>query len=458
MGMAREATNAQINFYRWSEISHADRERIMRRSHADMPDVEKLVAPIVDDVKSRGDQALVDYALKFDGATIGLDQIKATEEDFALAESRLDADLKKAIAHSARNVEKFHAEQMRRVEDRWMFEVEPGVWAGEQVTAIPSVGLYVPRGKGAFPSSVIMIGMPARIAGVEEIHIVTPPKPDGSFDDATLYAAQLCGVKNVYKAGGAQGIAALAYGTETIPAVKKVLGPGSPYVQAAKKICGHVMNPGMPAGASDSLVLVDETAHIGNTILDLLNEVEHGSDSSGLLVTHSEEIARAVVEGLPEAIDSLPEPHRQICFDVMSSYGAVVLTDSLEQSIEVANEYAPEHLLLKVKDPASIIDKIQHAGEILIGEYTPSTFGNFVIGVNHVLPVGQQAHTYSCTTIWDYLKRTSLSLVDRQGFDALEESAFKFAEYEDFPAHGRAVSARELDEAVLVQPPSVDKL
>ncbi len=416
----------------------------MQRAQAEIADVQGAAQAIIDDVKARGDQALYDYTQKFD--KVDTKAFKVAEEEFERAENALDANLKGAIRKCADNVRLFHEEQMRRVEKQWMVEVEPGVWAGEQVNAIPSVGLYVPRGKGAFPSAMYMLCLPAVIAGVPDIVVVTPPRPDGFADDASLYTAQMCGVKNVYKVGGAQAIAALAFGTQSIPKVSKVLGPGSPYVAASKLLLSHVMDPGMPAGPSESIVLCDGSADINNTCLDILNEAEHGEDSAALLVTHDEKLAQAVQKLLPEYINALPEPHREICYHVMSNggYGGIVLTESLEDSIAFSNEYAPEHLHLKVKKPDDVVPKLRHAGEILIGEYTPSSLGNYGIGVNHVLPTGGKAHTYSCTTVWDFLKRTSLSKVDAKGFKSLKDPVMTLAKYENFPSHVDVLKKRSL--------------
>ena len=430
-----------INFYIWNDTDESTKARIMRRSQADIDDVVKIVEPIIEDVKTRGDAALTDYAKKFDGADIK--NLKATPEEFEAAEAALDDDLKDAIKHCVRNVQKFHAEQMNRVEKPWMVEIEPGVFAGEQVNPIKSVGLYVPRGKGAFPSALYMLSIPAVIAGVKDIAVVSPPTPEGKTDDATLYTARLCGIENVYKCGGAQAIAALAYGTQTVPQVKKVLGPGSPYVAAAKRICSVIMDPGMPAGPSESIILADETANPENTCWDILNEAEHGEDSAALLITHDEKLARYVEENLPAKISELPEPHKSICEKVMSDYGGIILTDSLEQSIKLSNQYAPEHLHLKTQNAEEDTKRLNHAGEILIGEQTPSSLGNYGIGVNHVLPTGGWAHTYSCTSVWDFLKRTSISKCTREGFENLKKSVITMTDYEGFPAHGDVLRKRK---------------
>lgn len=433
-----------IALYHWKNTDEATRAKIMRRAQANIDAVTDAVLPIIADVKTRGDAALIDFAAKFEKADIK--SLKATPEEFKEAESLLDEKLKAAIRHCAANVKKFHQEQMNRVEKPWMVEIEPGVFAGEQVSAIPSVGLYVPRGKGAFPSALYMLALPAVIAGVENIAIVSPPTPEGKTDAATLFTARLCGVENVYKVGGAQAIAALAYGTETIPKVCKVLGPGSPYVAAAKRALSDVIDPGMPAGPSESIILADETANPYNTCWDILNEGEHGDDSAALLVTHDKALAEYVRAHLPAIINELPEPHRSICRYVMSEagYGGIILTDSLEDSLAFANEYAAEHLHLKIKDAEKRAGEIKHAGEILIGEYTPSSLGNYGIGVNHVLPTGGWAQSYSCTSVWDFLKRTSLSKVTKEGFAALKDSVTTMTDYENFPAHGDVLRKREV--------------
>lgn len=434
----------KIGFYDWQNTDEATKKRLMRRSQADIDALSDKIKPILNNVRDNGDSALIEYAAKFDKAELSTLQVSA--EEFAQARQTLDPSVKKAIDHCAGNVRKFHEEQMRRMEmDRhWLFEVEAGVWAGEKITPISSVGLYVPGGKNQYPSAVYMLGIPATLAGVETIAMTTPPRPDGKIGDALLYAAEISGVKNVYKAGGAQAIAALAYGTQTIPAVKKVLGPGSPYVAAAKKALSGIIDAGMPAGPSESIILCDESADPHNTVLDILNEAEHGPDSAALLVTHDKTLAQYVLKNLPIEINSLPEPQRGWLIENMESYSGIILTDSLDASIDFCNEYATEHLLVKVSNPNVTVPKIKNAGEILIGENTPSSFGNYGIGVNHVLPTGGNAHTYSCTSIWDFLKRTSIAKMNPEGFNALKHSVTTLTDYEGFPAHGNVIRNRKI--------------
>lgn len=431
-----------VGYYVWSQTDAATKERILQRAQADIADVTSSVTHILENVRLHGDQALLEYTAKFDKAE--LTSLKVTEEEFATARKTIDPKLAAAIDRCVANVRKFHEEQMRRVEDRWLYEIEPGVFAGEQVTPVTSVGLYVPGGKNLYPSTLYMMAVPAVVANVPRIIITTPPRADGTVSDVILYAAEVSGVKEIYKAGGAQAIAAMAYGTQSIPKMHKVLGPCSPYGAAAKQLLGGIINPGMPAGPSDSVVLADETADPDNTVLDVLNEAEHGPDSAGLLVTHDKKLADDVHKKLEETIANFPEPQRGYLLTSMASYSGVILTDSEQASIDFCNLYAPEHIVLKMKDNDAVLPRLLNVGEILIGENSPSSLGNYGIGVNHVLPTGGMAHSYSCTSVWDYLKRTSLARVTAEGLNALTPSVLAMADYEGFPAHGNVLRQRKI--------------
>lgn len=430
----------KIGYYEWAKMEDAARARLMQRSVAEMADVSDQVQAILADIKQRGDEALLDYAQKFDGAC--LSSLKVSEEEFETAIRTIDPALKRAIDRCAGNVRKFHEEQMRRIEREWMIEVEPGIFAGEKVTPISSIGIYVPGGKNLFPSSMYMLCIPAVLAGVPKIVVTTPARKDGTIGDALLYAAKVSGVTNIYKAGGAGAIAALAYGTQTIPAVKKVIGPSSLYGLTAKQLLSNLIDPGMQAGPSESIILCDDSANPHNTILDLLNEAEHGPDSAALLITHDRALANYVRDHLPEAIGSLPEPQRGYVTTNMGLYSGIVLTHSLEESIAFANEYAPEHLLLKVANPEAVAERLHNAGEILLGEDSVIALANYGTGVNHVLPTGAKAHSYSCVSVWDFLKRTSLSRVTPEGRKSLEPDVLPLTKYEGFPAHERALTLR----------------
>ncbi|MGH2508967.1 MAG: histidinol dehydrogenase, partial [Ktedonobacteraceae bacterium] len=316
-----------------------------------------------------------------------------------------------------------------------------------QITPITSVGLYVPRGKGSFPSVLYMLAVPASIAGVPRIVVCTPPAPDGSVDAASLVAADLCGVHEIYRVGGAQALAALAYGTASIARVHKLTGPGSGYVAAAKRLLHGTIDVGLPAGPSESLLLADASADPELLARDLLIEQEHGPDSSALLVTPSRAIAEAVLQLLPAKIAALPEPRRTFVHTGLESAngtGAIILTNSIDEAIDFTNEYAPEHLEVQTRDPFSILPRLKNAGEILIGPYTPYSAGNYAVGTNAILPTGGFAHTCSCTSVYDFLKRTGLAYVTAEGYPAISTTVQTLAEFEGFPAHANAVQERPI--------------
>jgi histidinol dehydrogenase len=289
---------------------------------------------------------------------------------------------------------------------------------------------------------MLMLCIPAVIAQVPKVIVCTPPTADGGVDDASLFTAEICGVKDVYKVGGAQAIAAMAYGTERIPKVHKVLGPGNSYVSAAKRLLYGAIDVGTPAGPSESIILCDETVDPRIAALDLLIEAEHGPDSTALLVTHSREVADQVQSLLPNLINDLPEERKNFCQAVMSGYGGIVLTASVEKSIQFVNDFAPEHLEVLVKEPMAILSDIVNAGEILLGPYTPITIGNFSLGVNAILPTGGFAKTFSCVTVYDFLKRSSIGYVTEAGYGRIKDVARKFAEYEGFSSHANAILKR----------------
>lgn len=430
----------KINFYKLEDLTREQRQIILRRSETDISTLIDTVRPILDGVVSRGDQALLDFCERFDGVKLSVADLKVTPEEFAVAEQRLAPEIKQVIETSARNIRKFHQAQMP--EEMWFHHVAPGILAGEKITPITSVGLYVPRGKGSFPSVMLMLCMPASIAGVPKVVVTTPPTPEGTVDDASLFAARLCGIEHIYKVGGAQAIAALAHGTETVPKVDKVLGPGNQYVSAAKRILYGVLDVGTPAGPSESIILADDTTDPKIAALDLLVEAEHGPDSAALLVTPSAELASKVEALLPELVEALPEQRRDFCTRVLSGYGGIVLCPDLDSALDFVNEFAPEHLEVLVEEPMAVLPKIHNAGEILLGKYSPITIGNFSLGVNAILPTGGFARTFSCVTVFDYLKRTSIGYVTREGYDQIKDTARLFAEYEGFPAHARAITER----------------
>jgi histidinol dehydrogenase len=432
----------QINFYELEKLPESETAKLFKRSELDIAELQKQVLPIIQDVRERGDLALIEYNEKFDKAKMTAEQLKVTEAEFEQARNNLDPEVKKVIEISATNIKKFHQAQIP--EEMWFTQIDDGIMAGEKITPITSVGIYVPRGKGSFPSVMLMLCIPAVIANVPKVIVCTPPTAEGKVDDASLFTAEICGVKDVYKVGGAHAIAAMAYGTDTIPKVNKALGPGSSYVSAAKRLLYGAIDVGTPAGPSESIILCDETIDPQIAALDLLIEAEHGPDSTALLVTHSREIANQVKQRLPDLINDLPEERKGFCQTVMSNYGGIVLTPNLEASVQFVNDFAPEHLEVLVKEPIAVLNKIVNAGEILLGPYTPITIGNFSLGVNAILPTGGFAKTFSCVTVYDFLKRSSIGYLTKEGYDKIKDTARKFAEYEGFPSHANAISKRNM--------------
>lgn len=430
----------KINRYNLAQMSRNEITALLRRSETDILAFQETVQPIIEDIRTRGDQALIEHTARLDGATLGDDAIKVTQAEFVTAENALPADVKEVILRSAANIQKFHEAQLPQ--EMWFHEIEPGILAGEKSTPIPSVGLYVPRGKGSFPSVMLMLCIPAVAAKVPNIHACTPPTPTGNADDASLFAAKVCGVDNVYKMGGAQAIAAFAYGTQTVPAVRKILGPGNSYVSAAKRILFSQVDVGTPAGPSESIILCDRTTDPRLAAMDLLIEAEHGTDSCALLVTSSVELANQVEKYLPEFIKAFPAERQHFCQTVLSSYGGIVIAPDDDVAIGFVNDFAPEHLEVLVEEPFAALQKIVNAGEILLGKYSPITIGNFSLGINAILPTGGFAKTFSCVTVHDFLKRSSIGYLTKEGYARIAGTAQRFAEYEGFAAHAAAIANR----------------
>jgi histidinol dehydrogenase len=429
-----------IQFLKLAELSTEQRAKIMRRAEQDISDLLPTAQDVINRVRTEGDSAVVEYARKFDAKEFTAAQLRATPADFEAARASVSPDVIEAIELAHDNIKRFHEEQMP--ESMWFTEVRPGIMAGEKVTPVTSAALYVPRGKGAFPSVMLMLATPAKVAGVERLIVVTPPTPEGKADDASLVAAQIAGVDEVYVVGGMQAIAAVAYGTETIPKVDKVIGPGSSYVSAAKRLLYGTIDVGLPAGPSESIILTDEHADPRLAALDLLVEAEHGPDSAALLVTHSPEVAQGVLDALPAYIAELPAWRQEFIKTVLSNYGGILLTNSLEESIQFVNDYAPEHLEVITEEPFITLNKIKNAGEILLGAMTPIPTANYALGLNAILPTGGFARSFSSVSVWDFLKRTGVGYLSREGYQSLQKHVALLADYEGFPSHAMAIRKR----------------
>jgi histidinol dehydrogenase len=435
-----------INFYDLTKLSSVQRTKLLQRTETDLTSFEEKVRPIIAAVRAEGDEALARFAREFDKSPVKAIELAATDADFTEAEKTLSPKMKSAMEFAGISIRKFHEAQMPQ--EQWLKEIRPGAFAGERTTAIPSVAIYVPRGKGAFPSAVLMTAIPAVVAGVTDLIIVTPPGPSGKIDDATLVAARMAGINRVYKAGGAQAIAAVAFGTQTIPKVVKVVGPGSPWVAAAKRQVSHLIDTGSPAGPSEVIVFADDTVNGRLAALDILIESEHGPDSSAYIVTTSRRVAEEALKAIPEFWKQMGTRRASYSQAVLSGpFGGIVLAVNEDEAIDFCNDYAPEHLEVLSKEPFRYLGRLKHAGEILLGEHTPTTLGNFVIGPSHVLPTSGWAKTASPVSVHDFLKRTSLAYVTSSGYPLLAHNAKIFAEYETFDGHANAVS--ELRNAIL---------
>jgi len=428
-----------IRFYQLDQLDTVARAALLQRTESDLSAYLDAVQPVIGAVREQGDAALIRFAREFDQAEVEPQRIKADEADFERAFERLQPDVLQAIEYAVDNIRRFHAAQ--KPEEMWLKEMRPGVFAGEKWLPIPSVALYVPRGKGSFPSMVMMSAVPAVVAGVKNIGIITPPGPDGEIDDATLVAARISGVDAVYKCGGAQGIAAVAYGTETVPRFCKVVGPGSPYVVAAKRLLADVIDPGIPAGPSEAIVLADSTAKGAVAALDLIIESEHGDDSSAYLLTDSRQVAETALREIPNYWARMSEQRTAYSAAVLGgSRGGVILTRDMDEAIGFVNDYAPEHLQILADEPFQYLGKITNAGEILLGEHTPSVIANFLLGPNAILPTGGAAKTASPLSVFDFMKRSSVGYVTAAGYPELAAHTRILAHYEGFDGHANAVS------------------
>jgi histidinol dehydrogenase len=434
-----------LRVMRWSEMSDLDRASLLGRGVAAIFD-EQLragVAEIVADVRRDGDDAVIRALARFDGVELEPDRLRVGEEEIALARDGLDASVRDAIRVAIANIRAFNEHLTR--EREWRAELAVGHVVGEKVTPIASAGLFVPSGKGSFPSVLVQIGTPALVAGVPEIAVVTPPLAGGggAVDPAVLCVAAELGIRNVFRANGPAGVAALAFGTATFPRVRKVVGPGSPPVQAAQIACQlHGVHTQMLLGPSESLILADDSADVRLLAADLLNEAEHGPDSSSLLITDSEPLVEAVQEALAAQLADLPEPRRGYAATALGENGGAVLAEDLEKASEIANAYAPEHMQIVTRDDESLLERIEHAGEILLGQSTPVSAANYTIGVPAALPTGGYARVTSGITAETFLKRTSIARTSPGALAAMAPAILALADHEGFPAHAAAVRAR----------------
>lgn len=429
------------NIYELDKMTREQYDMIMRRAEQDITEQMKVAKEVSDDIRARGDAAVLEYTEKFDHVKLTAETMKVTQEEIDAGYERVDTKTREAIEYAYKNIYDFHEKQLP--EEMWFTMVDDGLMVGEKTTPIVDVCLYVPHGKGSFPSVLCMLGIPAVVAKVPRIVVVTPPNEKGEVDDAILCAAKIIGINEIYKVGGIQAIAAVAYGTETIPKCHKVLGPGNSYATAAKRVLANSIDAGLPAGPSEIIVLADEKADPEKVARDWMIEAEHGPDSAALLVTHSRELVDKVIPIMNAQLEKLSDRRRGWIETNFTNYGGVIITNSLAESIDFVNEYAPEHMEVMTEKPFDVLPLIKNAGEILLGDYTPVTLCNFVLGPNAILPTGGFAKTYSSVSVMDFLKRSSVGYASKEGFKKVREHAFNFATVEGFETHALAVKERD---------------
>ena len=410
---------------------------MLKRDPNNYDSYTQTVQAIVDDVRENRDAAVFSYTEKFDGAQISADNIRVTREEIEKAMAQVEPGLLDVMKKSMENIRRYHEKQLR---NSW-FDAQPdGTILGQKVTALESVGVYVPGGKAAYPSSVLMNIIPAEVAGVKRIAMVTPPGKDGTVNPVTLTAAHLAGATEVYKVGGAQAVAALAFGTESIPRVNKIVGPGNIFVALAKKaVYGHVSIDSI-AGPSEILVIADETANARYVAADLLSQAEHDELASAILVTTSMELAKKVSEEVDDFVSVLSRG--EIIRKSLDNYGYILVVKTLEEAVKTANSIAPEHLEIVTANPFEVMTKIQNAGAIFIGEYSSEPLGDYYAGPNHILPTNGTAKFFSPLGVDDFIKKSSIIYYSREALEKAHREIEAFAEAEHLTAHANSIRVR----------------
>lgn len=420
------------------EIVEYKRENVtelVKRSQIDVDDVLSSAQSITDEVKLQGDEALFKFTEKFDN--VKLKHLKVSKEEIESSYRNLEPEIIISLKKAAQNIEKFHRSQLP---EEWFLEVAPGIQAGQIIRPIESVGCYIPGGRAVYPSTILMTVIPAKIAGVERIVCCTPPQKDGKIGDAVLVAADLAGADEIYKVGGAQAIAALAYGTESIEKVNKIVGPGNVFVTAAKKLVYGEVDIDFPAGPSEVLVIADETGNAEFIAYDILAQAEHDPNASCVLVTTSSALANDVQNMVLQNIKYMERSN--IIKESLEKYGKIILTSSLEESLNFTNEYAAEHLIIMTKDPEETLKHVKNAGSIFLGELTPVSAGDYGSGTNHVLPTAGCAKMYSGLSTESFLKKPTVQRLSAEGLDNLKDVVVPLAEYEGLFAHAESFKKR----------------
>ena len=419
-------------------INYPDKAKwaeLLQRPHFDNSSLMETVRGVIDDVRTRGDEAVKEYEEKFD--KVSLQSLQVSEAEFAEAERQVSAELREAILTAVHNIRLFHQSQDVALPS---VETMPGVRCWQKAVAIDKVGLYIPGGTAPLFSTVLMLALPAQIAGCQEIVMCTPPMRDGKVNPAVTYAAKVAGVSKLYKIGGVQAIAAMAYGTQSVPRVYKIFGPGNQYVTAAKQLVSlHQVAIDMPAGPSEVEVIADESANPKFVAADLLSQAEHGADSQAILITSSPELARATMAEVERQVDELS---RRELTEKSLSHSKIIVVRDFDEVIDITNEYAPEHLIIQTEDPHAIADKIRNAGSLFLGHYTPESAGDYASGTNHTLPTSGYAHAYNGVNLDSFRKKMTLQEITAEGVRNIARTVEVMAANEQLTAHEAAMRFR----------------
>ena len=411
-------------------------QNLLKRSPNNYGEFEGRVNAIIEEERNNRDQAVFNYTKQFDGADINAGNILVTEEEIAEAYEQVDTTLLAVIRKSLVNIKKYHEKQ---VQNSW-FTTEDGIILGQKVTALATVGVYVPGGKAVYPSSVLMNVLPAKVAGVDRIVMCTPPGKDGKVYPSTLVAAKEAGVDEIYKVGGAQAIAAMAFGTESVPKVDKIVGPGNIYVALAKKAVFGYVSIDSIAGPSEILVLADETANPRYVAADLLSQAEHDEMASAILITTSQKLAEEVSAEIDQFVAELSR--KEIIQKSLDNYGYILVADNMEEAIDTVNAIASEHMEIVTADPFHVMTKIRNAGAIFIGEYSSEPLGDYFAGPNHVLPTNGTAKFFSALSVDDFIKKSSIISYSREALEKVHKDIEQFAECEKLTAHANSIRVR----------------
>jgi len=419
------------------DLSAKKRRMIMERSMEDISGIYEDVRKIVEDIKENGDSVSLKHYRKHK-EDISPNDLEVTREEIEKAYDQIEAKVVDCLKKAAENIIKFHKAQLER--EMWSIEVKPGILAGRIIRSMDIVGCYIPGGIAAYPSSILMTVLPAKVAGVGQVVAVTPPGKGMTATPATLVAADIAGCDRIFKIGGPWGVASLAYGTETVPRVDKIVGPGNKYVTAAKMLVYGQVDIDSPAGPSEALILADETGKADLITVDFLSQVEHDPDSAAVLVTTSTELARQVCENINKEYESLPR--KEVFESSLAKHSYVLVARDMDQAIDFTNEYAAEHLQIMTKEPFITLNRIKHAGSIFLGPYAPVPVGDYASGTNHVLPTGQCARMFSGLSVDDFIKKPTFQYLSREGLESLKDVVVTLAEAEGLPIHARAIKAR----------------